>query len=79
MGDKYKLFTFLSVDMEILTPFSSLYTLWRYRLLKGVKISISTDRNVNNEFIPGYGKKIRHCGPRKSDVFFVVVKNKQKI
>jgi hypothetical protein len=23
-----------------------------YRLLKGVKISISTDRNVNNEFIP---------------------------
>jgi hypothetical protein len=28
-----------------------------YKLLKGVKISISTDRNVNNEFIPGYGKK----------------------
>jgi hypothetical protein len=28
-----------------------------YRLLKGVKISISTDMNVNNEFISGYGKK----------------------
>jgi hypothetical protein len=28
-----------------------------YRLLKGVKISISTDRNVDNEFIPGYSKK----------------------
>jgi hypothetical protein len=27
-----------------------------YRLLKGVKISISTDRNVNNEFVPGYGQ-----------------------
>ena len=27
-----------------------------YRLLKGVKISISTDRNVNNEFIHGYSK-----------------------
>ena len=46
------LFTFLSVDVENLTPFSSLYTLgcasgctW---LLQGVKISISTDRNVNN-------------------------------
>jgi hypothetical protein len=26
-------------------------------VVKGVKISISTDRNVNNEFIPGYGKK----------------------
>jgi hypothetical protein len=29
-----------------------------YRLLKGVKISISTDRNVDNEFIPGYAKII---------------------
>ena len=27
------------------------------RLLKGVKISISTDRNVNSEYIPGYSKK----------------------
>jgi hypothetical protein len=26
-------------------------------LLKGVKISIFTDRNVNNEFIPGYSQK----------------------
>jgi hypothetical protein len=25
-----------------------------YRLMKGAKISISTDKNVNNEFIPGY-------------------------
>jgi hypothetical protein len=50
-----------------------------YRLLKGVKISISTARNVNNEFIPGYGKKIRHFGPHKSDVFVVVGKKKQKI
>jgi hypothetical protein len=24
---------------------------------EGVKISISTDRNVNNEFIPGYSQK----------------------
>ena len=42
-----------SVDMEILKPFSSMYTL-RLRLrmylaiLNGVKISISTDMNVNN-------------------------------
>jgi hypothetical protein len=28
-----------------------------YRLLKGVKISISMDRNVDNEFITGYGQK----------------------
>jgi hypothetical protein len=34
-----------------------------YRLLKGVKISISTDRNVNNEFIPGYSKNLKHFGP----------------
>jgi len=53
-----------------------------YRLLKGVEISISTDRNVTNEFIPGYGQKediLDPGGPRKSDVFFVVGKNKQKI
>jgi hypothetical protein len=50
-----------------------------YRILKGVKIFISTDRKVNNEFISNYSKKIRHFGhdrPRKSDVFFVVGKNK---
>jgi hypothetical protein len=45
-----------------------------YRLFKGVKISISTDRNVNNEFIPGYSKKkydiLDPGGPRKSDAFF---------
>jgi hypothetical protein len=59
------------------------YTLrrsWRvYRLLKGVKISISTDRNVDSEFIPGYSKKediLDPFGPRKSDVFFVFGKNK---
>ena len=47
----YKLYTFLSVDVEILTPWSSQV----HRVLpKGVKISISTDRNVDNEFIPGY-------------------------
>ena len=49
-----------------------------YRLLKGAKISISTDRNVNNKFIPGYSKKkdILDPGePRKSDVFFVFGKN----
>jgi hypothetical protein len=37
------------------------YTLRRnrrvYRLLKGVKISISTDRNVDNELIPVIVKK----------------------
>jgi hypothetical protein len=27
-----------------------------YRLMKGAKISISTDKNVNNEFIPGYSE-----------------------
>jgi len=48
----YKLFTFLSVDMEILTPSSS-----QVPATKGVKISISTDRNVDNEFIPGYSQK----------------------
>ena len=50
-----------------------------YRLLKGVKISISTDRNVNNEFILGYDKKwdiLDPGDPRKSDVFFVFGKNK---
>jgi hypothetical protein len=34
--------------------------------------------SINNEFIPGYSKKIRHFGPRgprKSDVFFVFGKN----
>jgi hypothetical protein len=42
------LFTFLSVDMEILTPEYSLrHSRNMYRLLKGVKISISTDRNAN--------------------------------
>jgi hypothetical protein len=36
-----KLFTFLSVDMEILTPWSSqVHPEAKYRLLKGVKISI---------------------------------------
>ena len=35
------------------------------RLLKGVKISISTDRNVDSEYIPGYSKKIRHFGPQR--------------
>jgi hypothetical protein len=33
-----------------------------YRLLKGVKISISTDRNVNDEFIPGYNLKNKTFG-----------------
>jgi hypothetical protein len=28
-----------------------------YRILKGVKIFISTDRKVNNEFISSYSKK----------------------
>jgi hypothetical protein len=64
--------------MEILTPEVAKYILRRsrrvYRLMNGVKISISTDRNVNNEFIPGYSKQwdILDLGdPRKSDVFFV--------
>jgi hypothetical protein len=26
-------------------------------LMKGAKISISTGKNVNNEFIPGYSEK----------------------
>ena len=47
--------------MEILTPEVAKYILRRsrrvYRLMNGVKISISTDRNVNNEFIPGYSKQ----------------------
>jgi hypothetical protein len=50
-----------------------------YRLLKDVKISISTDMNVDNEFIPGYSKKsdiLNPGGPSKSDVFFVFGKNK---
>ena len=50
-----------------------------YRLLKDVNISISTNRNVDNEFIPGYSKKedmLDPDGPRKSDVFFVFGKNK---
>jgi len=51
----YKLFMFISVDMEILTPRSG--QVHPEAQLKGAKISISTDRNVNNEFIPGYGKK----------------------
>jgi hypothetical protein len=46
---------------RILYPEVAKYILRRsrrvYRLPKGVKISISTDRNVNNEFIPGYSKK----------------------
>jgi hypothetical protein len=53
-----------------------------YRLLKGFNISISTGRNVNNEFIPAYYKKIRHFKigePRKSDVVFDVGKNQQNI
>jgi hypothetical protein len=47
--------------------------------VKGVKISISTDRKINNEFIPGYGQKwdiLDLDDPRKSDVFFVFGKNK---
>ena len=40
--------------MEILTPEVARYNLRVYRLLKGIKISISTDRNVDNEFISGY-------------------------
>ena len=54
-----KLFTFLFVDMEHHEV--AKYTLRRnrrvYRLLKGVKISISTDRNVDNELIPVIVKK----------------------
>ena len=33
------------------------------------------DRNVNNDFIPGYDI-LDPGGPRKSDVFFVFGKNK---
>jgi len=51
----YKLVTFLSVDMEILTPWGS--QVQPDAQPKEVKISISTDRNVNNEYIPGYGQK----------------------
>jgi hypothetical protein len=40
--------------MEILTPWSS--QVHPEAQPKGVKISISTDRNVNNEFIPGFGQ-----------------------
>jgi hypothetical protein len=49
-----------------------------YRLLKGVKISILMDRNIDNEFIPGYSQKdiLDPGGPRKRDVFFVFGKNK---
>jgi hypothetical protein len=50
-----------------------------YRLLKGVKVSISTDRNLDGEFIPGYRQQkeiLDPDGPRKSDVFFVFGKNK---
>ena len=49
------------------------------RLLKGVTISISTDRNMDNEFMPGYSQKLDILdpgGPRKSDVFFLFGKNK---
>ena len=58
----YKLFTFLSVDMEILTHPEVAKCILRcsrrmHRQLKGAKISIFTDRNVNNEFILGYSKK----------------------
>ena len=45
----------LSVDMEILTPWSS--KVHPEAQPKGVEISISTDRNVNNEFIHGYSQK----------------------
>ena len=37
------------------------------------------NRNVDNELIPVYSKKIRQFGPggpRKSDIFFVFGKNK---
>jgi hypothetical protein len=41
--------------MEILIPWSS--QVHPEVQPKGVKISISTDRNVDNEFIPGYSQK----------------------
>ena len=57
----YMLFTFLPVDMEILTPLSSQVQSEAqpkvYRVMKGVRISISTDRIINNDFIPGYSQK----------------------
>ena len=62
--------------MEILTPWSS--KVHPEAQPKGVNIYISTDRNVNNEFIPGYGKNIDilELGePRKSDGFFIFGKN----
>ena len=43
--------------MEILTPCSNQV----HR--EGVKISISTDRNVDNEFIPGYSKTLDILDP----------------
>jgi hypothetical protein len=53
--------------MEILTPWSS----------QVHPEAQSMDRNVNNEFIPGYSKKkLDPGGPHKSDVFFVFGKNK---
>ena len=63
--------------MEILTPWSS--QVHTEVQPKGVKISISMGRNLNNEFIPGYSKKediLDPGGPCKSDVFFVFGKNK---
>ena len=63
--------------MEILTPWSS--QVHHEAQPKGVH---ATDRNVDSEFIPGYGQKwdILDLGdPRKSDVFFVFGKNKYKI
>jgi hypothetical protein len=50
-----------------------------YRLLKGANISISTDRNVNNDFIPGCSKKKKILdpgGPGEIEIFFVFGKNK---
>ena len=49
---------------------------------EGFRISISTDRNVNDEFIPGYCQKwdiVGPCGLRKSEVFFVFGKKKSQI
>jgi hypothetical protein len=51
----YKLFTFLSVDMAILTPWSS--QVHPEAQAKGVKISIFKDRKVDNELIPVYSQK----------------------
>jgi hypothetical protein len=50
---------FLSVDMEILTPFGCASgCTW---LLQGVKISISMDRNINNLYYYAYkSKKQQH-------------------